>query len=205
MARLFGNDLGLFLLWLQVPKDPTVPAFSASQSWKISLDHRIHPSASSHILVLIFFCSLLCWSQLSEENKQTVRWHCLLWSTLFYYLFKFYVLFFVALGLLLSEHFSSRGLWGWLSSWGAWASHCYALSCRRAWAPESISFSSFSSQFNSVQFSCSDFLWPHGLQHARLPCPSSTPTACSNSCPLSWWCHPAILSSVVPGFRAKPQ
>ena len=40
-------------------------------------------------------------------------------------------------------------------------------------------------------------LWPHGLQHARLPCPSS-PGACSNSCPLSWWCHPAILFSVVP-------
>ena len=41
-------------------------------------------------------------------------------------------------------------------------------------------------------------LWPHGLQHARPPCLSSTPGACSNSCPLSWWCHPTILSSVVP-------
>ena len=37
----------------------------------------------------------------------------------------------------------------------------------------------------------------HGLQHARLPY-SSTPRACSNSCPLSWWCHPTISSSVVP-------
>ena len=35
----------------------------------------------------------------------------------------------------------------------------------------------------------SDSFWPHGLQHARLPCPSPTPRACSNSCPLSWWCH----------------
>ena len=35
-----------------------------------------------------------------------------------------------------------------------------------------------------------DSLWPHGLQHARLPCPSPTPRACSNSCPLSRWCHP---------------
>ena len=41
-------------------------------------------------------------------------------------------------------------------------------------------------------------LWPHGLQHARLPCPSPIPRACSNSCPLSWWCHPTISSSVVP-------
>ena len=41
-------------------------------------------------------------------------------------------------------------------------------------------------------------LWPHGLQHARLPCPSATPAAYSNSCPLSWWCHPAISPSVIP-------
>ena len=44
----------------------------------------------------------------------------------------------------------------------------------------------------------SDSLWPHGLQHARLPCPSPTPGACSNSCPLSRWCHSTISSSVVP-------
>ena len=45
----------------------------------------------------------------------------------------------------------------------------------------------------SVQFSCSvvsDSLWPHGLQHARPPCPSPTPRVDSNSCPLSRWCHP---------------
>ena len=41
-------------------------------------------------------------------------------------------------------------------------------------------------------------LWPHGLQHAQLPCPSSTPGACSNSCPSGWWCHPTISSSVTP-------
>ena len=41
-------------------------------------------------------------------------------------------------------------------------------------------------------------LQPHGLQHARPPCPSLTPGPCSNSCPLSWWCHPTISSSVVP-------
>ena len=43
-----------------------------------------------------------------------------------------------------------------------------------------------------------DSLWPHGLQHSRLPCPSRTPGAYSNSCPSRWWCHPTISSSVVP-------
>ena len=54
---------------------------------------------------------------------------------------------------------------------------------------------------DSVQFShsvMSSFLWTHGPQHTRLPCPSPTPRACSNSCPLSRWCHPTISSSVVP-------
>ena len=41
-------------------------------------------------------------------------------------------------------------------------------------------------------------LWPHGLKHARLPCPSPTPGACSNSRPLSQRCHPTISSSVIP-------
>ena len=35
----------------------------------------------------------------------------------------------------------------------------------------------------------------HGLQHARLPCPSQSPRVCSNSCPLTWWCHPTTLST----------
>ena len=43
-----------------------------------------------------------------------------------------------------------------------------------------------------------DSLWPHRLQHARPPRPSLSPGACSDSCPLSQWCHPIILSSVVP-------
>ena len=46
----------------------------------------------------------------------------------------------------------------------------------------------------------SDSLWPHGLQHARLPCPPATPGAYSDSRPSSWWCHPAISSSVVTFF-----
>ena len=54
---------------------------------------------------------------------------------------------------------------------------------------------------SSVQFSCSvvsDSLRHHGLQDARPPCPSSTPGACSNSCPSSQWCHPTTSSSVIP-------
>ena len=60
---------------------------------------------------------------------------------------------------------------------------------------------------NSVQFShsvVSDSLWPHGLQHARPPCPSPTPGVYSNSCSSSRWCHPTISSSVVP-FSSCPQ
>ena len=47
-------------------------------------------------------------------------------------------------------------------------------------------------------------LQPHGLQHARLPCFSLFPRVCSDSCPLSWWCHPTISSSVAP-FSSYPQ
>ena len=42
----------------------------------------------------------------------------------------------------------------------------------------------------------SNSLWPHGLRHTRLPCPSPSPRVCSNSCPLSYWCHRTISSSV---------
>ena len=44
----------------------------------------------------------------------------------------------------------------------------------------------------------SESLQPHGQQNAWLHCPSPSPGACSNSCPLSWWCHPTISSSVIP-------
>ena len=62
-------------------------------------------------------------------------------------------------------------------------------------------FFSYTFQFSSVQFSCSvvsNSLRPYGLQHAKHPCPSPTPGIYSNSCPLSWWCHPTISSSVIP-------
>ena len=58
-----------------------------------------------------------------------------------------------------------------------------------------------SEPLSSVQFSrsvVSDSLGPHGLQHARLPCPSLTPRACSNSCPLNRWCHPTSSFSLIP-------
>ena len=50
----------------------------------------------------------------------------------------------------------------------------------------------------------SNSLRPHGLQHTRLPCPSPSPGACSKSCPLTWWCHQTISSSVIP-FSSCPQ
>ena len=63
------------------------------------------------------------------------------------------------------------------------------------------SLSRFEFQFHSVQFSrsvVSNSLRAHGLQHDSLPCSSPTPGVCSNSCPLSRWCHPTISSSIVP-------
>ena len=61
----------------------------------------------------------------------------------------------------------------------------------------------WSSLVFSVQFIHSvmpDSLRPHGLQHARLPCPLPIPSASSNSCPLSQWCHTTVSSSVIPFF-----
>ena len=60
---------------------------------------------------------------------------------------------------------------------------------------------------SSVQFSrsvVSDCLRPHELQHARPPCPSPAPRVHPNPCPLSWWCHPTISSSVIP-FSSRLQ
>ena len=72
------------------------------------------------------------------------------------------------------------------------------LACTRHNIEHFIIKSSF-----SVQFICSvmsDSFQPHGVWHSRLACPSSTPRACSNSCPSSRWCHPNILSSVIPFY-----
>ena len=59
-----------------------------------------------------------------------------------------------------------------------------------------LSLFSCSLMFNSLQ--------PHKLKHTRLPCPSLSPGVCLNSCPLSWWCHPTIPSSVTT-FSSCPQ
>ena len=64
-----------------------------------------------------------------------------------------------------------------------------------------FTFASLVQGVSSVQFShsvLSDSLWSHGLQHARLPCPSPTPGVYSNSSPSSQWCHPTVSSSVIP-------
>ena len=64
----------------------------------------------------------------------------------------------------------------------------------RIWQGKQVTLTSFPSSRSVV----SNSLWPNGLQHARLPCPSPTPRAYSNSHPSSQWCHPNISSSVVP-------
>ena len=67
------------------------------------------------------------------------------------------------------------------------------LQIRRKWRDMSpLQYSQF------IRSVVSDSLQPHGLRHTRFPCPSPTPGACSNSCPLSWGYHPTISSSVVP-------
>ena len=63
---------------------------------------------------------------------------------------------------------------------------CFLVSCTRKGSVQSS---------HSVVFDC---LRPHGVQHTRPLCPSPTPRIYSNSCPLSWWCHPTISSSVDP-------
>ena len=74
---------------------------------------------------------------------------------------------------------------------------------RGSWGKESLEFQNG----GIIQFSrsvMSSSLRPHETQHARPPYSSPTPRVCPNSCPLSWWCHPAISSSVIP-FSSCPQ
>ena len=74
---------------------------------------------------------------------------------------------------------------------------CWLLSFFEYCINNEIFLRNHSVQFSLVAQSCLT-LRPHGLQHARLPCPSLTPGAYSNSCPLSQSCHPTIWSSVAP-------
>ena len=93
------------------------------------------------------------------------------------------------------------------SFWPRDRTHVSFISCtgRRilyhgaTWEAPVNALKSVKSVFSSVQSLSRVWLFAtHGLQHSRLPCPSPTPGACSNSCPSSWWCHPTILFSVVP-------
>ena len=68
----------------------------------------------------------------------------------------------------------------------------------RFWNPTFCCITHTYIQFILIHSVVSDSLQPRGLKHARHPCPSPTPRACSNSCPSSWWCHPPISSSVDP-------
>ena len=86
------------------------------------------------------------------------------------------------------------------------------MDCNTPGFPTSLMYFELSGNFSSIQLLSdahvahahftqllmSNSLWPRGLQYTRLPCPSPTPGAHSHSCPLSWWCHPTISSSVVP-------
>ena len=83
---------------------------------------------------------------------------------------------------------------------GAW----WVAVCRVAWSQTQLKWLSMHAHligksFCLLLFSCqvvSNSLGPHGLQHARPPCPSPSPRICLSSCPLNWWCHPTISSSV---------
>ena len=85
---------------------------------------------------------------------------------------------------------TTKGWDGWMASSTQWT-WIWANSTRQ-WRTGNPGVLLFSQSFLSI---C---LWPHGLQHASLPCPSPSLRACSNSCPLSRWCHPTISSSVIP-------
>ena len=88
----------------------------------------------------------------------------------------------------LPKAFQFSELWGFGISHERWWP-CDTRSLAPGWSVSSVQFS------RSV---VSDSLWPHEPQHARPPCPSPTPGVYSDSCPLSWWCHLTISSSVVP-------
>ena len=74
-----------------------------------------------------------------------------------------------------------------------------AAYCKGCSSPSSQSIAQFvPTSLTTVVVQSSLTLQCHGLKHARLPCPSPSPGVWSNSCPLSWWCHPTISSSVGP-------
>ena len=91
---------------------------------------------------------------------------------------------------------------GWQRARHDWVTNTFFLHLLQDFVNNSCSnkllLCSWFEMFSSVHSVVSDSLQPHGLQHTRLPCPSPTPGACSNSCPVSGWCYPTISSSVIP-------
>ena len=83
---------------------------------------------------------------------------------------------------------------------GSWQATVHGIAKSRTWLSD-YTATTFKQEGHSVQFSSAaqscPTLRPHGLQYTRLPCPSTTPGAYSNLCPLSRWCHPTISSSVI--------
>ena len=71
----------------------------------------------------------------------------------------------------------------------------FSIQFSALWIQDMLKF--YLSSFQFSRSIMSDPLWPHKSQHTRLPCPSPTPRVHSNSCPSSWWCHPAISSSII--------
>ena len=100
-----------------------------------------------------------------------------------------------------SSRWGGGGVWGWLATWLLFSIVDHNTCLQILWIlPLPL-------PLISVQFShsvVSSSLRPHGLQHARPPCPSPTPRVYSNSCPLRRWCHPTISSSVIP-FSSRLQ
>ena len=93
----------------------------------------------------------------------------------------------------------------WKISWTEKPGGLQSIGSQRVghnWVTNTYYLLTYSGQFSRSVMS--DSLPPHGLQHTRLPCPSPTPGACSNSCPSSWWCHPTISFSVAL-FSSYPQ
>ena len=112
-----------------------------------------------------------------------------------------YTMTYSDLPLLLSEPLPGKPMqsyWDLCHFSDVWSQLSSGKNCEPQFSP-SVKGGSWARWF--LQFSrsvVSDSLRLHGLQHTRLPCPSPTPGACSNSCPSSRWCHPTISSSVVP-------
>ena len=171
MTELFWTEPGLFLLWLQVLKEPTVPTFRAvslGSAWS-----QCSTLSTAYISDLIFSGSWLCWSQLSGE-KNTIK---MIVSPLSHSLFlpfflKIYSVSFWGLGSsLLLVLFSSWGERRLFSSCGAWASHGGGFPCCGAKALGYMSFSSFTSQDLEHRLSsCGKWTWsPHVMWDLPRP------------------------------------